>query len=634
MAAATTDRRKMAAAVCAALLVAYATVAWVSVLTKSATYDEPYHAVSAWTQLHLHDYRLDNEDPPLWQYWAALPNGIHTLHPMLTAPPGAPRDAAACDWTQMPSDLNRQWSFVVWTLYRSPGVDAVAFVNRSRAMMFVWAIGLGIAIACWSGKLGGPIAAIVATTAFCLDPNFLAHGPLMKNDVAMSLAYLGVAWAVWHVGRKVTWPRVAALGILCGVALSVKFSGLIAAMVIPVMLLWRAVMSSEPWPVFKRGVTSRGGRLGVAAGLTAFVAAAGIASIWTVYGFRFRPTPDRDIRLNLDQLVQRAASNETAAAYGGNPPATAMENAKPGLLPKLVVFADRHTLMPEGWLAGFLFTYEESLIRPTYLLGERSRTGWWWYFPAAMLFKTPTATLLAVATAAGLLVSRVGRAGLAGPGRAWGVASLVGPVVVFMAVAMRSNLNIGIRHVLPVYPLLFVGTGWAASAAWNRWRKPVRVLAWSAGVLLAVESLTAIPDFIPFFNVPSHLIGRPIELLGDSNLDWGQDLPALVEWQEAHKDKKLILSYFGEADPRYYGLQYMTMPGGYHFDEAPKRPPPVPGLTVAISATNLQGIWMANEAPGVPEIYAGWLKRQPTTVLNGSIYIFELTPEQIQSGAY
>jgi hypothetical protein len=155
----------------------------------------------------------------------------------------------------------------------------------------------------------------------------------------------------------------------------------------------------------------------------------------------------------------------------------------------------------------------------------------------------------------------------------------------------------------------------------------VRGLVWTAAVGLAVESLISIPNFIPFFNWPSHLIGRPIDLLGDSNLDWGQDLPALVEWQQAHPDKTLYLSYFGLADPAAFGLRYRSIPGGYHFDHQ-TWPQPSPGLTIAISATNLQGIWLAADGPEVQRYYAGWAKREPTAVLNGSIYLFEVTPEE------
>jgi hypothetical protein len=112
-----------------------------------------------------------------------------------------------------------------------------------------------------------------------------------------------------------------------------------------------------------------------------------------------------------------------------------------------------------------------------------------------------------------------------------------------------AHLDIGIRHVLPALPFLFIGIGWVGSVAMQRRRTPVLALAAAILIGLSAETLHAFPDYVAFFN---GFVGGPragLALLGDSNLDRGQDLPLLAEWQRHHPDQRLYLSYFGVVEP-------------------------------------------------------------------------------------
>ncbi len=579
------------------MLATYAAVAWSAASTKSPTFDEPYHALSAWVQLHRHDFRIDNEDPPLWQYWASLPNGRHALA----------ADFGSADWRDMAAEPAHQWTWTVRTLFRTPGNDGLAFIARCRAMMLVVAVALGCGVAAWAWRLGGPVAAVVATALFSLDPNLLAHGPLMKNDVASALAWLGLAWGLWDVGCRLTVASIARLAGIGAVALTVKFSGVLAVAVVPVVLGVRAI-SAEPWPVFGGTVHTRRQRLAVAAVVVAVVGAASVAGIWATYGFRYRSGPAAGDHLDLSVLVDQAVAYERGVH--GEP------NAAPGLTVRATTFADRHRLMPQAYLAGFLFTYGQSLVRPAYLLGHVSLTGWRTYFPLAMAFKTPVATLAAVALAGGVAVARYRRV-------SWTAVALALPAVIYLTAAITSNLNIGVRHVLPVYPLAFVAVGVVAS------RGPPRVVASLAvvfGLGLAAETAVAYPDLISFFNAPSAAAGRGgFDLLGDSNLDWGQDLPAVVRWQREHPTEPLYLSYFGLTDPHAYGLRYVPLPGGYRYDRDRRRfPDPGRPCWLAVSVTNLQQFDQEDER--LRPYYARLAARPPTAVLGGSIYLYRYDP--------
>src|SRR5215211_7137374 len=135
--------------VCAALLAIFAGLSWTATRSKSPTYDEPLHALGAWLHLHTGDFRVNPEDPPLWHYWAALPNGRNVLNPRMDE----------SRFKDVANDIFLEWVYVVDTLYRTAGNDGERIVSRSRAMMLSVGVALGAVIAWWSWRLSGVAAA-------------------------------------------------------------------------------------------------------------------------------------------------------------------------------------------------------------------------------------------------------------------------------------------------------------------------------------------------------------------------------------------------------------------------------------------------------------------------------------------
>jgi hypothetical protein len=585
-------RVRPAAVICLLLLVLYAALAWGAAATKSPTYDEPLHVMAAWLQWHRGDFRVDPENPPLWKYWAALPNGSRAIDP-----PPTPQQV------QGAADARLTAPFVIPPLFRSPGTDAERIVRRSRAMMLVIALTLGGFVAWWAWKLGGEVAAVVATAAFALDPNFLAHGPLVKNDVVLALALLGATVAVWHAGRRVTWRNALAVALLCAVAVNVKFSALIFGPIAILLLLIRALMR-WPWECAGRTIDSRSGRVGVALGIGAFALIVSYAGVWASYQFRFAPAADAQAHLGAPGMLEELISR------------------RPGPMLDALRFVYDHRLLPEAWLSGLLSTYEVSLSHANYLLGRVSSSGWWYYFPLGMVVKSPVALIGALVVAL-VIALNVALTRKIDRGLAWNAACVVLPPVIFLLAAMTSNLNYGVRHVLGVFPFLYIGIGLAAAYAWRRSRGPTAVVAGALALLLAFETLGAFPNYIAFFNLVAGGSRGGFELLGDSNLDWGQDLKLLADWQRHHPDADLYLSYYGGADPAYYGIRYHNLPGGIGPPaEAATLPASRGHVIIAVSATTLQGIYLPAR---LREFYDPLRHVPPTEVLGGSIYLFDLS---------
>jgi hypothetical protein len=179
-------------------------------------------------------------------------------------------------------------------------------------------------------------------------------------------------------------------------------------------------------------------------------------------------------------------------------------------------------------------------------------------------------------------------------------------------------VDIGIRHVFPIYPFLFIFLGVVAADAYSRRPKITACLIALLGVGLAAETWHASPDFISFFNVAAGGQRGGESLLGDSNIDWGQDLKALVEWRKQNPGGQLALCYFGTADPRYYGLHYVNLSVSNAPDDEPFRPkePQV----FAISVTFLQGLYISTEDH---QNYLPFRQSKVIANLGGSIYVYK-----------
>jgi 4-amino-4-deoxy-L-arabinose transferase-like glycosyltransferase len=600
----------------AVLLFIYAVASHTAVRTKSGTWDEPWHhALNAYMIRFEGDYRFGPEAPAGSGWLLSIGADRQDVH----------LDRAHPTFKAMPLDIER-WNYIRGALYNDPQSRPNALVERARRASLITSVLTGMVMAVWAWRLGGRVAMVVAVALFAFDATCLGHGGLATSDVLAAGAFAVTMWCTWELGRRGSVRWAIALLACCGLAVVTKFSGVLFPLVAGMALGVRAVIGGA-WPLgFGTVASKRAARLATVAVLGIAMGLACYATIWACYRFRFEPAPpDRSFaRDTLGQLVQRdQAKIVLANSLTGGAPDTLERRAaqRPQLSVRLAQWMHERRLLPEAWLVGYVYVAANAHARDAFLLGEQSKTGWWYYFPLAMVVKTPVATLLLGAgLAVAWAVSRLARRPRwLDP---WSTLCLALPVACYGLMAMRGNLNIGIRHILPVYPFLFVAMGVGAARvvamadAAGRWAVAMKVLG-GLGVCLVAETMLAWPHFIAFFNVPAGGSRGGLELLSDSNLDWGQDLPLLVEWQRQNPGEKLYLSYFGSVDPNVYGIRHVPLPTGWPWGtkSVDLREPGV----FAISATNLQGIYMP---PEWAQIFKALRQQKPLDVLGGTIYLY------------
>lgn len=264
-------------------------------------------------------------------------------------------------------------------------------------------------------------------------------------------------------------------------------------------------------------------------------------------------------------------------------------------------------------------------IPNVYLNGEISNTGWWYYFPLAFFFKAPLSTLLLILLATVFFLFGKGWQQLF-INTDWLFCFI--PAAIYLLFTQIMALNIGYRYLINAFPfvMLLVIKGLIPQnyPSWHEKRGAIFVGGLIAGT--AIASMSIWPNYIPHFNWLAGGQEGGWRILSDSNVDWGQDLVALREWQ-IETGHELNLSYFGTAYPSTYGLRFEPMPTWVPGAEQqlPNRQTyypvnPAPGY-YAISVTNLHGAVLEERS----EYFSYFREKEPIARAGNSIFIYEVS---------
>lgn len=471
-----------------------------------------------------------------------------------------------------------------WTsAFRFIHVDNVSqpVVGRARGAALLLAVLLVLVVAAWAFEVSGPRAALIATALLAFHPSILAHGHLVTTDVPAALTMVLTSWTFWRWCERPSLGRASIVAVCLGLGVATRLTTILLVPVFIILALLQA--------------RSRHGRILRAIPLlAALVVVLAPAIVWATYGFRFQPWPGESVAKLVGEHL--------------------------GLPGRAVALAEQYRLLPEAYLEGARFILEHNAAgHQTYLLGEVATKGWRGYYLVALGAKSPLAFLALVAL------------GLFGLSRLWRSAAPLAlhallPAIVLLTVMSVGRIQIGERYVLAVYPYLALTVavglaGWAH----DRTRNLIVVGLFAAQALTTIAAAPA--GYLTFFNALAGGRAKGHQVLVDSNLDWGQDLPRLAAWMKRDGTSKVTLAYHGCDDPDRYGILHEDLPGA-HLYRVTQDTGVLHGV-VAISPNMLVGLF---DPPGNPRYRA--LQERLPDARAGSLFIYKVGEPGIGSLPY
>jgi hypothetical protein len=416
----------------------------------------------------------------------------------------------------------------------------------------------------WCRRIYGLRSAWLALALLLVEPTFAAHIPLAALDALGVAGVLIACFLCWRYFERPSGGRMAAAAIGTAGALLLKHTAIILpAVAFGYAILWWVVrprLEGEGWRAWRLAVPSRARQ--VALGLVI-----GCVALWALTLFDMSPPdlpPDWPSSGALTRLLDRP--------------------------------------LPGGLYLGSIFraNWHAKAGHPSYLFGERSMSGWWYYFPVVMTYKVPIG--VGILLLLGILsVARV-RPRFA----EWG---LFLPMLLWTGLMLATRINIGLRHFLPAYVFILL---LACRCVAGESRIPSRI-AWPALALAALHVLSFHPDYISYINFPRD---RPYLAISDSNVDWGQSLKQVRAWIDRNPQpgREIHLLYFGDRNSpkriRHY-LGDRVLPVGR------REPIPTRGLLIA-SPVRVAGPFDR------ADLYAPLRRLTPIDVIGHSMLVYDL----------
>lgn len=538
---------------------------------ESQTWDEANHIFAGYRTWTDGDFGLNPEHPPLVKLLATIP----LLRAQLKNP--------VLEERYFKEDaFLRGKEF----LYQN---DADKILARTRTAAAVLTLLTALVVFLATREMFGRGAAFVALILLTFDPNLLAHGALITNDVGFACFMLLSVYTFYRFVKSPAALRLVVAGASVGLALAVKHTGVL---IVPILFLLalseilRNVFASDREKITRHALKTLGSLV--------LIMLIGWVVLWSFYRFRYDARP-HGLQLN-PPLAEYVKGLEPHEAW----PISTMARLR---------------ILPESYLYGLVDIKLTANYYTSYVLGKVYAHSVWFYFPVTFLIKSTVGVLaLSLLSLAVVVSGRLSR------GRE--ILFLLVPPGVYLAVALTAGMNIGVRHVLIVYVFVYVligGAAWALIRRSRRW-------AYIVGALLLLHlgsSLMAFPNYIAYGN---ELWGGPSQTyryLSDSNADWGQQLKSVKQYLDQRGVKDCWFVYFAEgvAEPSYYGIPCKPLPTiNTLWLNLPIEVPESIDGPVLISAANLSGFEFG---PGSLDPYDQFKRLSPTAVIDRGVFVFD-----------
>jgi 4-amino-4-deoxy-L-arabinose transferase-like glycosyltransferase len=559
------------------LLALLSIMLFASVRQESGLGDETMHLFGGYEYWKHADFGRNPEHPPFAKMLAALP--LLPMHLHEPAPVPIPFFKAQ-DGANSSQFLYSQ--------------DAEAMLMRGRMVILLFSVLLGLLVFLAGREMFSPLVGLLALGLFVFEPTVLANGAIITTDMPLACLFFATVYAFYRYLQRPSWPRLALCCVACALAIATKHSGILILPTLALLALFDLLLhrqSRYDLPAPEDHTNSR--RALHLAGALALIFLFAWVALWAVYGFRFAARP------GALQMV----------------PSLALYSL--GLTPfkhAVIAFAAQHHLLPEAYLYGWV----DVLLIPTrvgsFVLGRFFTEGKWSYLPVIFLIKTTVAVLLLL-----LLVPFTRFVG-----RRREALFLALPAILFALFSVSSKINLGVRHLLPLYPFCFVLAASAAVFMIRRYR-----FAWigvTALLLLDLgSSLHAFPDYLVYanelFGGPSHIY----RLAADSNADWGQGLKWTQRYLDQHPTSDCWVAHTSApVVPADYYVHCKSLLNGFsRMIGTPVAPlPQTISGTVFIGTTDITGFqW----GPGALNPYAAFRDGHPDAVLHNDIWVYHGT---------
>ncbi|MEZ5356215.1 MAG: glycosyltransferase family 39 protein [Bryobacteraceae bacterium] len=385
-----------------------------------------------------------------------------------------------------PPDTGDMWMEGRALLIKDNKYDRVLALARTGTLPFFWIASAFVFL--WAQRILDGFGAVIAVLLFTNLPPVLGHAGLATTDMALTACLTAALFSLLRMVDQPSWRSAVLFGLCGGLAIASKFSAL-AYFPAAAGAAFAAMFLFAPPDRVRLASSAR--RVGIGAAIAAPFC---ILAIWAVYRFSL-----------------------------GNIHGTPYTSPFPEL------FTGVHDVIEHNRTGHGAF-----------LMGERSLDGWFAFFPIVVSIKTPLGFLALAAI--GLWRGGVRR----GVWSTWVVWTMAAGMLLF---AMNGRINIGVRHVLPIYTLFSVGAAAGVAALWKRWSEGAGWALWLAGALMLWNlGHVAInhPDYLAYFN---ELGGsEPEEIVVDSDLDWGQDLKRLSRRLREKRVRQLTFTPAFPAD--------------------------------------------------------------------------------------
>lgn len=585
----------------AVLLTIMFCLAFLSMRGISTTMDELAHIPAGYSYLTQKDYRLNPEHPPLIKDLSAIP--LLFLH--LNFPKNS------LYWI---AGVNNQWKFGIKFLYYS-GNNPDQIIFWARIPMIIVLISLGWLIFYWTKNEFNNKTALLALTFFCFSPTFIAHGRLVTTDVGASFGAVATTYSWLRFLRAPTRINITFAGLIFGIAMLLKFSMVILIPFLTIItIIYTLVLKNNPKS------TMRYIGLSILIGVISI-----IFVVWPIYQFHIINYPATKQLSDTKYILQ---SNRY----------THLKNICIWMTGNSFLRAPSYFFL--GVLMDMQRIYSGSI---SYFMGMISSSGWWYYFPIVYLLKVPLAIHVLTIITILFLAATIKRPFWQEPkertknwiSKHFVEFSAIIFLIIYLSIIMRSHLTIGIRHILPVFPFVYILVSRCIITSIEKIKEyhHRKLEITIKGIVLILvgwyilSSLSTFPNYLSYFNELAGGQKNGYKYIVDSNYDWGQDLKRLTQFvknpPKKVKIKKIYVDYFGGGDPNYY-LKDKYIP--YN----PTKSKNKPKGWFAVSVNRLQaGRGDPVQSFSQPTGYYKWLDQyHPVTRAGNSIFIYYISPNK------